>query len=498
MKKDIKKIMKKMTVATMAFLMVLGMRFDTFAATEVTENETTSAEISKYVSSEFSVLIPKKINLLEENRTQFQVMAKGNIAPTEELVVTVDNVVDMNRVGDEDYDDLDANVTLTDCTWNHETLTSEYSGRDGLVVFEETKAGRYYGAGTFYIHLDAGPKLVEGNGSTYSLLATPDLRFHSTAASDEFQEVQVDGETVDPKDYMVTGGSTIVHLSGEYLAGLEPKEHRIAIVSDSGTATGVFTAYNGIPEGCSYIVKETGQVLTAGDTVPTTPMQGDIYRTEDYEFHYMQMKMEDSSWGDVTEEEIEYVASQYVNQDAGAYFGKWFFAVMDETKESYGEIPASLFGEPNKNLTSVFANCKNLKYSPSIPSSARNMIGTFYNCSSLLEVPDVPSEVYTYRTFENCDSLVRVAVPEGLVRIGEKMFYGCDNLVAVYVPSSVSIIAADVTADSPFYRCSEGLKIYCNVNAAQEGWGTYWNYYGSTKILDVEYEVTYAEFETKL
>jgi len=93
---------------------------------------------------------------------------------------------------------------------------------------------------------------------------------------------------------------------------------------------------------------------------------------------------------------------------------------------------------------------------------------------------------------------VRVAVPEGLVRIGEKMFYGCDNLVAVYVPSSVSIIAADVTADSPFYRCSEGLKIYCNVNAAQEGWGTYWNYYGSTKILDVEYEVTYAEFETKL
>lgn len=488
---------KRMMVAAMAGLMVLGMRFDASAATEVTEHGTTQAEISKYVSSEFSVLIPKKIDLGEETSGEFEVSAKGNIAPTEELVVTVDEVVDMKRVGEEDYDDMDASVTLLDCSWNHESLMSEYSSTTGTVVFEETKAGRYYGTGTFYIDLEGGPKLVEGNGSTYSLLATPDLRFCMTGAYEPIQEVQINGETVDSQYYTVSEGDTVIRLSGEYLANLDAKEHQIAILSDSGKATGVFTAYEGIPEGCSYTVKATGEVLTAGDTIPDVPAQGDIYQTEDYEFRYMQMKMEDSSWGDVTEEDLEYVASQYVNQDADTYFGKWFFSVIDETKESYGEIPACLFGEPIKNLTSVFANCENLTYAPEIPSSAKNMIGTFYRCTSLLDIPDLPSEVYIYRAFEDCDSLVKVAVPEGLVRIGEKMFYGCDNLSAVYIPSSVSTIAAETTSDSAFYRCSEDLTIYCSANEALEGWGKYWNYYGSTKTLDVEYGVTYAEFKTK-
>lgn len=496
MKKTMKKEIKKTLAAALALSMMLGMGINTRASSEVTESGTASADITKYVSSEFSVLIPKAIHL-EESSVEFQVMAKGNIAPTEELVVTTDEVVDMRRVGEEDYDDMDASVALLECSWTHETLTSEYSEKTGSVVFEETKAGRYYGTGTFYINLEDGPKLVEGNGSTYSLLATPDLRFRSTAEYDEFQEVQVNGVPVDPQYYTVSEEGTMIQLAGEYLSTLEAGEHNIAIVSDSGAATGVFTAYEGIPEGCSYTIKATGEVLEAGDTVPAVPAQGDIYKTEDYEFHYMQMKMEDSSWGDVTEEELEYVASQYVNQDADMYFGKWFFSVIDETKESYGEIPACLFGEVNKNLTSVFANCSNLKYSPEIPSGAKNMIGTFYNCSSLLEVPELPSDVYIYRSFENCTSLVKAAVPDGLARIGEKMFYGCTNLSSIYIPSSVSTIAASTITDSAFYKCSEDLKIYCSASQALEGWGEYWNYYGVGKTLEVEYGVTYAEFETK-
>ena len=493
MKKNSKKIIMTMLVC----LMVLGVRFETSAATEVTNNGTTEADISKYVSSEFSVLIPKQIELGEDTKAEFEVLAKGNIAPTEEVVVSVDKEVDMNRVGEEDYDDMDATVTLLDCTWNHETLTSEYNGKTGSVVFEETKAGKYYGTGTFYIDLEGGPKLTEGNGSTYSLLVTPDLTFRVEGSYGALQEVQVNGETVDARYYTVSEGDTVICLSGEYLLGLEAKEHQIAIITNGGTATGVFTAYDGIPEGCSYMVKATGEVLTAGDNIPAVPAQGDIYQTEDYEFHYMQMKQEDSTWEEVSEEELEYVASQYVQQDADTYFGKWFFAVIDESKESYGEIPAYLFGEPNKNLTSVFANCENLIYAPKIPSSAKNMIGTFYNCSSLLDIPELPSEVFAYRTFDNCDSLVKVALPDGFVRLGERMFYGCDNLSAVYIPSSVSLIVTDTKSDSPFYKCGENLKLYCGAEQTGEGWGEYWNYYGSMTILDVEYGVTYAEFKTK-
>ena len=134
-----KKNSKKIIMAMLVCLMVLGVRFETSAATEVTNNGTTEADISKYVSSEFSVLIPKQIELGEDTKAEFEVLAKGNIAPTEEVVVSVDKEVDMNRVGEEDYDDMDATVTLLDCTWNHETLTSEYNGKTGSVVFEETK-----------------------------------------------------------------------------------------------------------------------------------------------------------------------------------------------------------------------------------------------------------------------------------------------------------------------------------------------------------------------
>ena len=342
-----------------------------------------------------------------------------------------------------------------------------------------------------------GPVLLEGDGSTYSTIAINDLQFRSSANYNEFKEVKVNGVTVDPKYYTVSEGSTIINLSGQYLVTLEAGVNEIAIVSDSGSATGTFSGYEGIPKGCTYTVKATGEVLTLGQSVPSTPAQGDIYRTEDYEFHYMQMKSEDSSWYDVTEEELEYVANQYANHDVETFFGKWFFSVIDETKESYGEIPTILFGEANKNLSAVFVNCTNLKYSPQIPSSATNMIGTFSNCSSLLEIPKLPEDVYTYRTFENCDSLMDIVIPEGLERIGTKMFSECNNLTSIYIPSSVSIIDTEVKSDRPFYNCSSSLKIYTEVKEGEIplGWGPYWNYYSATGTLEVIYGVTREEYE---
>lgn len=145
--------MKKILTFILAFSMVLGMSLNTLAATDMTGNGTASSDITKSVTSEFSVLIPKMIEMGEATNVEFEVQAKGNIAPTEELAVTVEETVDMKRVGDAEYDNLDASVTLTDCSWNYETLASEYGSKSGSITFEEAKAGEYYGTGTFYIAL---------------------------------------------------------------------------------------------------------------------------------------------------------------------------------------------------------------------------------------------------------------------------------------------------------------------------------------------------------
>lgn len=145
--------MKKLIALTLALSMTLGLGVTAFATTEVTATPgTADTEITKTVESEFSVLIPKTIEMAGDEQ-DFTVQAKGNIAPTVELEVTVTGAVDMAREGDDAYEGT-ATVTLTDCVWDFETLTDAYTNKDGSVSFDEAKAGVYTGTETFTITLD--------------------------------------------------------------------------------------------------------------------------------------------------------------------------------------------------------------------------------------------------------------------------------------------------------------------------------------------------------
>ena len=59
-----------------------------------------------------------------------------------------------------------------------------------------------------------------GSGSEYYTVAPSALSFRSTAPLDDFQEVQINGEIVDPSNYTLEEGSTIVKLSSDYLKTL--------------------------------------------------------------------------------------------------------------------------------------------------------------------------------------------------------------------------------------------------------------------------------------
>ena len=59
---------------------------------------------------------------------------------------------------------------------------------------------------------------------------------------------------------------------------------------------------------------------------------------------------------------------------------------------------------------------------------------------------------------------------KNLKSIGSGAFSGCKGLMYITIPKSITSIG-----DFAFSRCSETLRIYCEVNKAPSGWDKYWN-----------------------
>lgn len=85
------------------------------------------------------------------------------------------------------------------------------------------------------------PEIIEGKGKSITAGEKKELTFKSNAAFSDFIRVELDGKTLDEKNYTVKEGSTIVTLKADYVATLSAGEHTIGIVSTNGTATTTFT-----------------------------------------------------------------------------------------------------------------------------------------------------------------------------------------------------------------------------------------------------------------
>ena len=85
------------------------------------------------------------------------------------------------------------------------------------------------------------PEIIEGKGQSITAGEKKELTFKSNAAFSDFIRVELDGKTLDTKNYTVKEGSTVVTLKADYVATLSAGEHTIGIVSESGTASTTFT-----------------------------------------------------------------------------------------------------------------------------------------------------------------------------------------------------------------------------------------------------------------
>ena len=108
----------------------------------------------------------------------------------------------------------------------------------------------------------------------------------------------------------------------------------------------------------------------------------------------------------------------------------------------------------------AFQGCSELE-SISISEGLRKISsGAFYGCSALVEV-NLPSTLieilgsnFYGGAFQNCSSLSRIVIPEGVTFIGESAFRGCSSLTEITIPEGVTSIR-----ESTFYGCSSLTSI---------------------------------------
>ncbi|MBO7740885.1 MAG: leucine-rich repeat domain-containing protein, partial [Clostridia bacterium] len=88
-----------------------------------------------------------------------------------------------------------------------------------------------------------------------------------------------------------------------------------------------------------------------------------------------------------------------------------------------------------------------------IPASVRFIVAeAFQGCTSLSVLQFAEgSELVTIGSdaFQNCDSLVSVILPEGLLEIGSRAFNSCDRLEEIYLPTTLESIGTAAFAYSP-------------------------------------------------
>lgn len=85
------------------------------------------------------------------------------------------------------------------------------------------------------------PEIIDGKGQTMVVDAAKDLSFRSSAPIEFFQKVLVDDKEVAAENFVLTEGSTIVTLKASFLKTLGVGEHKLSVVSATGTAETTFT-----------------------------------------------------------------------------------------------------------------------------------------------------------------------------------------------------------------------------------------------------------------
>ena len=330
------------------------------------------------------------------------------------------------------------------------------------------------------------PEILEGSGAEYYTLAPTALSFRSSAPLNEFQEVQVNGVTVDPSCYTLEEGSTIVKLSIEYLKNLEVGDYGISILSDTKKVDGGFTivapelneygfyynqpymAYVGPFGGNTvFFLREGGVmeviVLDNGYTEVATYTVNDNYMTvnanagtftgtiaDDGKSIYVNELYNNFTLGNdyiVADKDYIYI----YKEDLSGYE----VTVIDKTKAEYDDIKTGINGIDTVKLADrifsieLYQNNETLMVAPKIPDTVLSVgEDAFANCVNLTSMI-LPGSIKSIGdgAFANCVNLTSVAIGNDVTSIGVAAFYKCLNLETIVVPDNTTTISKGAFED---------------------------------------------------
>lgn len=290
----------------------------------------------------------------------------------------------------------------------------------------------YYTVGT------ASAPVLEGDGQTFYTLAPSTLSFRSTAPLSEFQEVQINGVTVDPSNYTLTEGSTIVTLSIDYLKTLDESVHQITVVSNSGSPSAGFEvvapepSINGLyynqpytieyddgswasllfaTDGNAYPVTPMGIYAIVGDTIPYTYNKNGVYIEELGKFAISSDGMQ-LTWAE-DENEVWSLGTKTIVSDEdyiyvyNKYTDSYNAQVIDRAKFSYNAIRTGVNDCSYITMACTYLFCSNLT-AYEVPCGIENLNNTFYGCKELKSLTIPTSVIKMEAAFGECYSLTNI------------------------------------------------------------------------------------------
>lgn len=119
------------------------------------------------------------------------------------------------------------------------------------------------------------PVITDGKGQTMVVDAAKDLSFRSNAPLEFFQKVLVDDKEVAAENYVLTEGSTIVTLKASFLKTLGVGEHKLSVVSATGTAETTFTVAEAAKPAPGQTTTTTTSKSKKKASKKTLPQSGD-------------------------------------------------------------------------------------------------------------------------------------------------------------------------------------------------------------------------------
>jgi hypothetical protein len=302
---------------------------------------------------------------------------------------------------------------------------------------------------------DAGEPALEGDGQEFYTLAPTALTFRSTAPLNELQEVQINGVTVDPSNYTLEEGSTIVTFPIEYLKTLDVGSYKVAVVSDSKTVKGDFTVaapelnehgfyyhrpYVGWVQGygdvalfyreegvLDFIIVDNMYVETASYTVSGNTITNNLSLGEipavildgGDEIQCNAIGTTFAAGSELIVADRDYIYSYnfgYMYYDVN-YEGYDVLCVIDKNKSTYPPMRTWINGMPTVTMSAdLFDNCTNMIVAPEIPDTMLNIEHGFYNCNKLESI-----------TF-----------PATIKKIGANAFRGCVALTSIIFEGTIA------------------------------------------------------------